>query len=42
MNSNSYEEALNKIGYVNNTPNRNILRKLAEQYGLRLDHFISL
>lgn len=39
--SNSYEEALSQLGYVNNTPNRSILRGLAKQYNLSLDHFIS-
>lgn len=39
--SNSYEEALSRLGYVNNTPNRSILRGLAKQYNLSLDHFIS-
>ena len=39
--SNSYEEALSRLGYVNNTPNRNILRDLAKNYNLSLDHFIS-
>ena len=39
--SNSYEEALNLLGYINNTPNRSILRNLAKKYNLSLDHFIS-
>ena len=39
--SNSYEEALSRLGYVNNTPNRNILRDLAKNYNLSLEHFIS-
>lgn len=39
--SNSYDEALEKLGYTQNNANRKIIKEISSKYDINIDHFIS-
>lgn len=40
-NSNTYDEALEKLGYIKNNANRKVIREISQNYNISIDHFIN-
>ena len=40
-NSNTYDEALEKLGYTKNNANRKVIREISQNYDINIDHFIN-